>query len=96
MFKVNLNFFAEKHGKSCRDTHFSMVSKFIYAESLVKKLTCSADFVEAILKRQNMANENNKGLINPLLNSLFCLYCDNLFKIFHLELLCMQKFLILK
>jgi hypothetical protein len=69
-FKVNLNFFAEKHGKSCRDTHFSMVSKFIQAESLTKKLTCSLDIVDAILKRQRMANENNKGdILNYDFNS---------------------------
>jgi hypothetical protein len=43
-----------------------MVSKFVQAESLVKKLTCSADIVEAIIKRQNMANENNKGFFSNL------------------------------
>jgi hypothetical protein len=57
-----LNFFVEKHGKNNRDTHFSKLSRFVQAESLVKQLRCSQDIVDAIHKRQNMANENKKGI----------------------------------
>lgn len=60
---VNLNFFCEKHGKNLRDTHFSSVSKFVKEESLVKKLECSQDIVDAIEKRQKIANDNKNGLI---------------------------------
>lgn len=60
-FSVNLNFFAEKHGKNGRDAHFSNISRFIKAESLVRKLVSSQDIVEAILERQKLANTNNIG-----------------------------------
>jgi hypothetical protein len=33
----------------------------VKAESFVKKLACSQDIVEAIIKRQEMANDNKKG-----------------------------------
>jgi hypothetical protein len=56
-----LNFFAEKHGKNNRDTHFSNISKFIKDESLVKQLSSSQDIVNAISKRQQISNQNNKG-----------------------------------
>jgi hypothetical protein len=56
---VSINFFGEKHGKNQRDTHFSNISRFIHAESLVKRLTSSQDIADAIMKRQRMANENN-------------------------------------
>ncbi len=53
--KVNLNFFGEHHGKKNRDTHFSNISKFIKAESLVRQLVSSQDILDAIHKRQSMA-----------------------------------------
>ena len=59
--KVNLNFFGDKHGKNSRDSHFSNIAKFIKDESLVKKLKSTQDIVDAIIKRQLIANENNKG-----------------------------------
>ena len=55
---MNLNFFCEKHGKSARDAHFSMVSKFVQAESLRKRLTSSKDVADAIENGQKKANEN--------------------------------------
>jgi hypothetical protein len=58
---VNLNFFCEKHGKNKRDTHFSNISRFIEAESLVRQLKSSQDIVDAIHKRQESANRNKKG-----------------------------------
>jgi len=54
-----LNFFAEKHGKNSRDAHFSNITKFIRAQSLVKRLISSQDIADAIMERQAMANENN-------------------------------------
>jgi hypothetical protein len=64
-FKVNLNFFGDKHGKNNRDTHFSNVSRFILAESLCSKLESSQDIANAITKRQMMAKENRPGKIHP-------------------------------
>ena len=58
---MNLNFFGDKHGKNNRDTHFSNIAKFIEAESLVKQLKTSQDIVDAIHKRQSIANLNKKG-----------------------------------
>ncbi len=60
-FSVNLNYFAEKHGKNGRDAHFSNLARFVKSESLVRKLICSQDIVDAIIYRQKMANENNEG-----------------------------------
>ena len=60
-WKVNLNFFGDKHGKNNRDAHFSNISRFVHAESLVKRLQSSQDIVEAIHKRQSMANQNKEG-----------------------------------
>jgi hypothetical protein len=60
-FIVNLNFFCEHHGKNNRDAHFSNISRFIQAESLVKQLNSSQDIVDAIHKRQGIANENQKS-----------------------------------
>jgi len=55
---VDLNFFGDKHGKNSRDTHFSCVSKFIRDETLVRRMTCSQDIVDAIHYRQNISNQN--------------------------------------
>lgn len=59
--KVNLNFFGDKHGKNNRDAHFSNLSRFVHAESLVKRLVSSQDIVDAIQKRQLIANQNKTG-----------------------------------
>ncbi len=56
--KVNLNFFCEKHGKNSRDTHFSCISRFVEQESLIRKLTCTQDLVDAIENGQRKSNEN--------------------------------------
>jgi hypothetical protein len=60
-FEVNLNFFCEKYEKNKRDTHFSNISRFIEAESLVRQLKSSQDIVDPIHKRQESANQNKKG-----------------------------------
>lgn len=62
LFKVNLNFFAEGHGKNCRDIHFSHISQFVKFESLKRKLTTSEDVVLAIQNGQKNANENSLAL----------------------------------
>jgi hypothetical protein len=59
---VNLNFFAEKHGKNSRDQHFSTISNFVNAGSLEKRLTSSADIINAIQKHQHIANERRLKL----------------------------------
>jgi hypothetical protein len=59
---VSLNFFAEKHGKNSRDSHFSNLTRFIKAESLVRKLVCTQDIVDAINSRQDASNLNNSGI----------------------------------
>ena len=58
---VDLNFFGDKHGKNSRDLHFSHLTRFVEAESLLKKLEKSQDIVDAINKRRIIANENKKG-----------------------------------
>ena len=78
-FLFGASFFAEKHGKNGRDSHFSNIAKFITAESLVRRLTSSQDVADAIMTRQRMANENNKGF------QFFFFYFSiffNLFKLF--------------
>ncbi|CAF0975069.1 unnamed protein product [Brachionus calyciflorus] len=60
--QVCLNFFVEKHGKSSRDQHFSVVSNFIRQESFLKKITCSQDIVDAINKNQDISNNHRKRL----------------------------------
>jgi hypothetical protein len=57
-----LNFFAEKHGKNGRDSHFFNLSRFFKAESLVRKLVSSQDIVDVIISRQELANFNNHGI----------------------------------
>ena len=52
-----MNFFAEKHGKNQRDQHFSNISYFLEKESLVKRLVCTQDIVNAVIKHQNLTNE---------------------------------------
>lgn len=61
---MNVNFFCEKHGKNNRDAHFSNISKFVKSESLVKKLETSQDLVDAIIKRQSIANDEKIGMFD--------------------------------
>src|SRR5690606_22934718 len=67
----SLNFFCEHHGKNCRDSHFSVLSRWIYQESLVKKMKCSADVVKAIIKNQNLSNMQRKKQEKKLITT----YC---------------------
>ena len=55
---MSLNFFGDRHGKNCRDTHFSCISKFVRDESLVKQIRTSQDIVSSIISRQEKSNEN--------------------------------------
>ncbi len=52
-----MNFFGEKHGKNGRDTHFSVISRYIHDESLVRQLNSSQDIAEAIQVRQRLSND---------------------------------------
>jgi len=61
---VSFNLFCEKQGKNSRDQHFSVVSNFIFKESMVKRLTSSQDICDAIMKQQAIANKNNLRLNN--------------------------------
>jgi hypothetical protein len=61
-YQVNVNFFADKHGKNNRDTHFSNISKFLLAESLQNKISNSQEIKEAIIRRQHMADENRRSI----------------------------------
>lgn len=77
--RVCLNFFCEKHGKNGRDQHFSLVSNFIKQESLVKKLTCSKDIVDAINKHQVLSNEHRHNLKKqPIFTRALVLEKENL------------------
>ena len=53
-----MNFFCEKHGKSMRDAHFSMLSKFIHDASMQKRLISTNDIKNAIENGQLLANQN--------------------------------------
>jgi hypothetical protein len=65
IFSVNVNYFAEKHGKNGRDVHFSCISRFLNAESHLKRIKSSEDIANAIEKGQLKANNNrlNKSTI---------------------------------
>ena len=56
---MNLNYFADHHGKNARDAHFSQVSKFVKDMSLHKPLENTQDVVHAINLGQKKANENS-------------------------------------
>ena len=53
-FCVNWNIFAEKHGKSQRDQHFSVVSGFLNKE--FKSLTTAQEVCDCIIKHQQISN----------------------------------------
>ena len=76
---MNLNFFAEKHGKNGRDAHFSNIARFIKAESLIRKLVCSEDIVNAINSRQAATNDNKNS--NNLFYRHLPLIAINIFEI---------------
>ena len=53
---INLNFFAEKHGKNSRDQHFSVISNYVRLESFKQKITCTQQLVEVLNNRQYESN----------------------------------------
>ena len=77
---VNWNFFAEKHGKSDIDGHFSCISKFIKDKSLTKQLSSSHDVIEEIEERQKVANTRRTelGLFLNLFNPKYKIFYMNL------------------
>ena len=54
--QVNYNLFAECHGKSSRDAHFSIIGNFIKQDSMKKQLTSTNDIINAILSGQKKSN----------------------------------------
>lgn len=80
---MNLNYFCDKHGKNNRDTHFSHISRFIKKEELTNRaLKSSQDIVDAIIKGQNLANQNSKEGIFPILFTINILFNINIYLIF--------------
>ena len=57
---VNLNFFAESHGKNSRDQHFSCISSFLKQSQDEMKLVNTEDVLKAILNGQKRANFHRK------------------------------------
>ena len=53
---MNVNFHAEKHGKSHLDQHFSVISSYLKTENQTKKLNSTQDIVNTIIKRQHASN----------------------------------------
>ena len=53
---MNINFHAEKHGKSHLDQHFSVVSHYLKMENFQRKINCSQDIVDIINSRQEVSN----------------------------------------
>jgi hypothetical protein len=72
---VNLNFFAEKHGKNSRDAHFSVVSRFLRDEKndrSQKKIICTDDIIDCLNRRQDQSNINRMSLgLDPILFKIF-------------------------
>ena len=58
---INLNFFAERHGKNSRDQHFSVISSYVRLESFKEKITSSQHLVDTINKRQSESNKLRKS-----------------------------------
>ena len=59
--------FAECHGKSSRDSHFSIIDLFLKEESNLKQLTSTNDVISAINKQQSQSNNWRKTLgLDPI------------------------------
>ena len=81
---VNLNFFAESHGKNSRDQHFSNISKFINQATYKNRLTNTNDIIRSILVGQKRANlfQLIKRKLNIIIFSFFSILSKfELFKI---------------
>ncbi len=48
--------------KNSRDSHFSNLTRFIKAESLVRKLVCTLGIVDTINSKQVASNLNDIGI----------------------------------
>ena len=51
VFKVELNWFGEKHGKSSRDQHFSIISVFLKNAEMTKQLKSTRIYLFLILSQ---------------------------------------------
>jgi hypothetical protein len=59
---VNLNYFGDKHGKSSRDQHFSILTTFLKNAHITKQLKSTRDVIEALEIEQMKSNETRKDL----------------------------------
>jgi hypothetical protein len=72
-YKIEVNFFGEKHGKSNCDQHFSTITTYLRYSSFIKKISCAKDIVDAIDFHQNLSNsnrENEKRLLKKSINQV--------------------------
>ena len=56
--KIQMNFFAENHGKNSRDQHFSVVSNYVRLESFKVKITSTQQLVDVLNRRQHESNSS--------------------------------------
>ncbi len=81
-----MNFFGEKHGKSSRDQHFSVLSTFLRNAQITKQLTSTNDVIEALEYEQAKSNENRVKLKLDPIQSLFLGTTIIFFKYIYLQL----------
>ena len=78
--QVCYNLFAECHGKSSRDQHFSSIGFFIKDASNTKKLSTTSDVISAIHEGQKTANLWREKLEKDPITTLAFEYRPNIFK----------------
>ncbi len=74
---VDCNFFCEKHGKSARDQHFSVVSGFLKRATHIKRFTNIYEIADSLRKYQFISNERRKKAIKhpkPPIDSRFFVF----------------------
>ena len=82
LYKVSFNLFGEKHGKSSRDQHFSVLSVFLKNAQYTKQLTCTQDVIEALEIEQAKSNVNRDKLCLKPIKSIFL---GKIYKIYFLK-----------
>ena len=76
VFKVELNWFGEKHGKSSRDQHFSIISVFLKNAEMTKQLKSTNDVIIALKHEQEKSNEIR---LSNKLDKIQSIFLGNLF-----------------
>lgn len=66
-----MNFFGEKHGKSSRDQHFSIISTFLRNAEITKQLKSTKDVIDALNIEQEKSNQTRKSSKLDIIQSLF-------------------------